>query len=102
VLARTGGNGNAYGVHATNNLAGSLSGNRLRAILKDGTGSAYGIYHATSDRVVMRDNDLLGAGGAGLGLRCHNANGSARDNLILGFSAGISGCSNDGGNANVP
>ena len=71
--------------------------------MKDGTGAAFGIYNATSDRVVMRDNALLGAGGAnGLGLRCHNANGSARDNLILGFAAGISGCSNDGGNINAP
>jgi hypothetical protein len=102
VVARSGGNGNAYGVHATNNASGSLSNNRLRAILRDGTGVAYGIYHATSGRVVMRDNDLLGAGGPGLGLRCHSADGSARDNLILGFSAGISGCSNDGGNVNVP
>ena len=102
VTARSGGNGNAYGIFTTANAAGSVNGNRVRTVLGDGTGTAFGIYHNTSDRVTMRDNDLLGVGGTGLALRCASANGSARDNMLLGFAAGISGCSNDGGNVNAP
>jgi hypothetical protein len=102
VTARAGGNGNAYGIFTTANTTASVNGNRVRTILGDGTGVAFGIYHNTSGRLTMRDNDLIGVGGGGLALRCANANASARDNMLLGFAAGINGCSNDGGNVNAP
>jgi parallel beta-helix repeat protein len=102
VVARGGGNGGAYGVYTAGNLGGSIGGNSVGQLFKDGTGQPFGIYNATSDRIVMRHNDVLGVGTGGLALRCHNANGSARDNTILGFAAGYGGCSNDGGNVFAP
>ena len=103
VLARTGGNGGAYGIYTNGNLVGSISGNKVRNVLKDGTGGAFGIYNSTSDRITMRNNDLLGVGGSGsAAFHCANANGSVRDNVLLGFAAGYGGCSNDGGNVFAP
>jgi len=102
VSARLAGNGSAYGIFGNTNDTGSIDRNAIGRLVLDGTGRAFGINYQTSDRINVRDNELVGAGGLGLGIRCQTANGSARDNTITGFSAGFSGCSNDGGNVNVP
>jgi hypothetical protein len=103
VLARTNGNGSAYGVYTASNPNGSISNNRIRGLLKDGTGQARGISNDSNDRISMLNNDLVGISGTGtLGLRCASANGSAKGNVINGFVTGITGCANDGGNVVVP
>jgi hypothetical protein len=103
VVAGSGTNQDAIGIRTSNNTSGSVQGNRVRGLVKNGSGVAYGVLNFLSDRVVLRDNDLVGDGNAGsFGLACSNANGRARDNMIKGFGTGISGCSNDGGNAVKP
>jgi hypothetical protein len=104
VVATTGGNGFAYGIYTSYNLNGSVSGNRVRSVLKDGTGLGYAIYNDLSDRVTLRDNDLLGDGSAGnRGMRCATSNGSAKNNVIIGYAVGgLISCSNDGGNVIAP
>ena len=103
VIARANGNGYVYGIITATNTSGSVSGNRVRELLKDGTGFAYGIWNNTSGRIILRNNDLLGTGATGTtGMRCANSTGSASDNVINGFVAGLPGCSNDGGNVISP
>jgi nitrous oxidase accessory protein NosD len=102
VVARAANNGSAYGVFGNTNDSGSIDRNSIVRLLFDGTGRAFGINYQTSNRINVRDNQLVGEGGLGLGVRCQTANGSVRDNTIIGYSAGFSGCSNDGGNVNVP
>ena len=99
VAARRGGGGCAYGILTQSNLAGSINGNRIRAVLKDGVGFGYDIYNSLSDRVTLRDNDLLGDSSDGnRGMRCATSNGSAKNNVINGFGIGLETCSDDGGN----
>ena len=101
-VARATSNGAAYGIFAFGSDA-SVRGNRVRGTLKDGTGVNYGIFNASSLRVIMRDNEVVGVADVGsIGLRCTNANGSAADNTISGFETAISGCANDGGNVIKP
>jgi hypothetical protein len=99
VFARSGGNGNAYAIFTSGNASASINGNRVRGEHGDGTGIAYGIYNSLSDRITLRNNDVVGDGSSGsVGLRCANAHGRARENVINGFFTGVSICSNDAGN----
>jgi hypothetical protein len=102
VAATAGGNGIATGIYAEGNASGSIRGNRVRGLAGDGTGQAWGIFNSSSDRVVLRDNDVAATTGTGYGLYCANSNGRARDNTIKGFGTAISGCGNDGGNVVKP
>jgi hypothetical protein len=102
VTARATGNGSAFGIYTLSNASGSMTGNRIRGLAKDGTGQNRGIYNDSSGRVTLSNNDLVAVGGTGtLGLRCANANGSAKNNVINGYVTGFSGCSTDGGNVVV-
>jgi len=83
----------------------STSGNRVRGVVHDDPGSAYGIYFngiGTSDHLVMRNNDLVGDGGtSSIGLACNGLNpayGLAKANVIKGFAVSISSCGDAGGN----
>ena len=102
VTARTGGNGNAIGLETYLNSANSVNGNRVRGLHHDGNG-AFAIANFSSSRVVMRDNDLLGdASALTQGLTCQDSDGSAKNNVISGFSTGITLCSDDGANSVHP
>ena len=99
VTARTGSNGNAYGIHTESNPTGTLSGNLIRGLQRQGTGTQYGIYNSNSGRISLVDNDLTSSAATGaVGLRCHNNQGSARGNVINGFANGLINCTPDGGN----
>jgi hypothetical protein len=103
VTARAGGAGSAYGIYTSSNTNGSINGNRVRALVKDGAGIARGIYNATSGRITMRNNDVVGDASAGsTGLYCSSSSGRARDNNVTGFVTGISGCTVDTGNVIAP
>jgi parallel beta-helix repeat protein len=93
VAATSGTNGSAYGIH-TQTATGSINGNRIRGLVKDGTGEADGIYNNSSDRVIMRKNEVTGAGL--YGLVCSSANSRAKDNVVNGFTTGILNCADDG------
>ena len=102
VTARTGGNGSAVGIETYLNSANSVNGNRVRGLHHEGNG-ATAIFNYTGSRVVMRDNDLLGdASTLTSGIECQDADASAKNNVISGFSTGITACSDDGGNSVHP
>jgi len=102
VPAITGGNGYAYGIRAIRMLGGSISGNRVRGVLKDGTGLAYAIYNAAGDKVVLSNNEVIGDSSANsTGLSCDAGGYTAKGNVINGFATGIALCS-DGGNVIKP
>jgi parallel beta-helix repeat protein len=84
----------AYGIQSYNNPDGSISGNRVRGVVKTGTGIAYGIFNGNSGRITLRNNDVVGDGIAGsTGLRCISAQGRATGNVVGGFVTAIDTCS---------
>jgi hypothetical protein len=94
-VAPTGTNATAYGIYTTSNGNGSVSGNRVRGLSSAGTGAPFGIFNATSGRLVSRDNVVQGPGPGivgGIGIRCFTSEATARDNVIAGFATGIDGC----------
>jgi hypothetical protein len=102
MAATAAGNGNVFAIFAMNNLDGRIIGNGGRGLVADGTGSGFGIYNTASDRITLAGNHMVGDGASGQGMTCASANGSATDNVLSGFSGGISSCSDDGGNVIVP
>jgi hypothetical protein len=100
VLAST---GSAGGIQTTSNLDASITGNRIRGVVPGAGAASYGVNNSTSDRLLMRGNELSGTGLAGsFGLKCANGHGRARDNVINGFVTALSACTNDGNNVIVP
>jgi hypothetical protein len=103
VTAKTGGNGDAIGIYTDLNTSGSISGNRIRGLLKDGGGVALGILNHDSGRLALVDNQVVGDGSVGSeGFECTTKDGRAKDNVLNGFETGIVGCSDDGGNVIAP
>jgi hypothetical protein len=103
VVARSGGNGSATGIHTDQNPGGRIVGNGVNGLVKDGTGLIKAINNTNSGRIAMHHNDVVGDGSTGsVGLGCASSNDSAHDNTISGFAAAISGCSDDGNNTIVP
>jgi hypothetical protein len=103
VTGSSGGNGNAYGIYTLNLSASTLQGNSVRGLLASGTGHAYGILNSTSDRLSLRDNDLVGDGAGGsIGLYCSNGHGRAIDNDISRFATAINSCTDVRDNVTAP
>jgi hypothetical protein len=106
VVSTPGGNGDAYGIATTADSGGTIRNNRIRGLVSAGTGSSKGIYHLyQSDRLSMRDNNLIGDGSPNsVGIFCSNPNGGDRtiDNSIGGFGTAISFCNNSHGNLVTP
>jgi hypothetical protein len=97
VMARATSSGYAIGIHSFSNAGGTLRGNRIRQLVRDGNGLVFGIRLLSSSRVTLRENDLGGSASAGSkGLYCQSSTGRAKDNVINGFAVGIDTCSNDG------
>jgi len=99
VTATVGNNGSADGISVQINDGGSISGNRVRAVLADGTGQASGIsFSGGSSRNTIRGNDVIGSNAPGInyGVQCDNANQHAKDNVINGYATGILTCTDDG------
>jgi hypothetical protein len=87
-------NDSAYGIYTFNNTDGSISGNRVRGLVKTGTGLAYGIYNFGSGRITMRNNEVVGDGSAGsVGVYCDSPQGRVTGNVIGGFATAINLCS---------
>jgi parallel beta-helix repeat protein len=96
-------NNYAYGIYSNGNLTGRIIGNGVSGVVKTGSGHTYGILLQNSDRVTLRNNDVIGDGSTGnFGIACASANGRAMDNIINGFPTGLGSCSNDGGNVIAP
>ena len=99
VAATSGSNGYARGILTVSNTDGAITGNRVRGLVKDGTGAALAIESSVSGALTVNVNDVVGDASAGsVGIRCSNTSGRARDNEIKGFVSGISGCADVSGN----
>jgi hypothetical protein len=92
------GNGDATGIHTDYNSAGSLTGNRVRGLVRvGGGGTAYGIVNDHSGRISLDRNHVVYEGsGASTGLYCADSSGRAARNIVNGFGSAIQNCSNDG------
>lgn len=109
VVARSGSNGNAIGIQTFYGGIRTISGNSVSGLVKDGSGTAYGIYNFRTLRINLRNNDLAGDGSASsVGIYCDNLGsgdgqiyGSAKDNVIKGFATALS-CLDSGGNSVAP
>ena len=106
VVSAPGGDGDAYGIATTGDSGGTIRNNRVRGLIAAGTGKSMGIYHLyQSDRLSMRDNDLVGDGSPNsVGIFCSNSNGGDRtiDNSIGHFATAIQFCNNSHGNLITP
>ena len=100
VTATSGGGGNAVGINTGSEDGGTVAGNRIRGLVKDGAGQAYGIYNSFSGRISVRDNNVFGPGA--MGIHCFDASGSMKDNQINGFTSATDNCIDSGGNAIIP
>jgi hypothetical protein len=92
-------NAPAYGIYTQRNEGGSVRGNRVRDVHKNGGAGAVEAIHNqdASARMVIRDNNLTGAAEAGsVGVSCNVASDRVRNNSIKGFANAVVGCSNDG------
>jgi hypothetical protein len=102
VTGRSGTDQSVFGIFTSSAIA-NVSGNRVRGLVKDGGGVVYGIYNNIANRVIMRNNDLVGdAGPSSIGLVCGNSSSRAKDNVLSGFTTGILNCGNSGGNVIKP
>jgi parallel beta-helix repeat protein len=92
VTARTGGGGSAYGIYTNNPNGGTVSGNRVRNLSKDGAGATYGIYIYATGRQVVQVNDLFcSVATASVGVYCSTISTHVRNNVINGWSTAIAG-----------
>jgi len=101
----SGTNNGVYGIGTDNNLngrIGRISGNSVHGVVKVGRGVALCILNTNSDRITLRNNDVVGDGSAGsVGVRCASARGRALDNVVSGFVSGIQNCTNVGSSNDI-
>jgi len=91
--------GIATGISTISNANGSVSDNRVRGVLKGGTGTARGIYNSSAGRITIDSNDVVGDGSVGsYGVYCVDATARARNNVVSAFANGIKNCGDAGGN----
>ena len=91
--------GDAFGILTQSNDAGAITGNRIRDLGRSESGQTTAIRNLASGRVLVAGNHLSNPDVYDVnGIECANALGRARDNTILGFGNGITGCSVDTGN----
>ena len=98
-------NDSTYGVFLYSNALGSINGNRVRGLVKKGSGIVTGMNVAFSSRVTLRGNDLGDTGSAGgIGFRCSPSSSLSRivSNVVMGFVTPNQGCAVGGGNELVP
>jgi hypothetical protein len=106
-----GSNASAYGIRLDANT-GTVRGNRIRTPRRTGTGESVGIWAWTWNdglgipaQPVLRDNNVSTSDGqvGTFGLQCVSdgyptQTARAKDNVVDGFTTGIDGCGDGGGN----
>lgn len=101
VVAAAGANGNAQGIYAYAVQEGStITGNRVRGVVGDGTGTTYGILIEQGNASSVRNNDVVGTTGSGI--RCDGQRVRVRNNVVSGFPAALDNCVSAGGNVVKP
>jgi parallel beta-helix repeat protein len=90
---------NAYGIYANAGDGASLSGNRVRDVLRSGSKFSYGIFVNNTVRNSVRGNEVGGGNIAGsIGVRCAGTGNRVRNSSISGFPTPMQGCGDAGGN----
>lgn len=92
-------NADVAGIFTQRNNGGSIRGNRVRGVVRNGTtGTLDAIRNQSASlRVVIRGNDVTGEGLPGsVGIFCDVPTDRAKNNSIKGFASAITGCSDDG------
>ncbi|QSX79702.1 right-handed parallel beta-helix repeat-containing protein [Agrilutibacter solisilvae] len=97
VAPRAGSNGSGFGIRANGATGASITGNRIRNVLSDGSGESHGIAGEDISRLIVTDNQVIGVGD-GIAISCDDTASTAKDNTIAAFATGLSGCDDDGGN----
>jgi hypothetical protein len=93
-VTASGTNVSAVGIINSSNPDGSVSGNRVRGVVKAGTGAAIGIGNYSAGRITLRNNDVVGDSSTGsVGLYCDSAQVRATGNVVGGFATAINTCS---------
>ena len=99
VAPKAGSGRDGIGILAQSNDLGTFSGNRVRAVDGDGAGVGIGIRVQGASHAIIAGNEITaGAAVSDQAVTCDSAQPSARDNTISGYAAGLTGCSDDGGN----
>jgi hypothetical protein len=98
VTARPGGAGVAAGLYVQSGAGASVLGNRVRDVVGDGAQRSFGVYVNATDRLIVRQNDLVGAGAGSTGIRCAATANRVRGNTISGFTTGLQACGDGGSN----
>ena len=97
VTSRAGSNDAVYGIYSSNSPGNVVSGNRVRGLAPDGSGAAHGIQMVFAVNSAAIGNVITGDGDE-VGLFCTVNPARAKDNVISGFTTGISVCADAGGN----
>ena len=99
VTALAGSNNDSWGIHTVSNSGGSIAGNRVRRVAKDGSGDARSIQNEAHGTIVLTGNHVIGDGSAGsLGIACIANSGWARGNTVAATQTGLYLCRDAGAN----
>jgi len=83
-----GGNTGVIGIQVADPLGAAVTGNRIRGLVPDTSGTLTGIISIGSGPIDINGNVIQAAAGASdFGVNCSSGGGTARDNTFLGFSA---------------
>ena len=106
VVALAGSNGYAIGINPGSNAVSSITGNRVRNVVADGEGWAYGVgFWGEVGRVTIEDNHLMGSSATNsLAVWCPAVNQAmATRNVAAGWVyANFFQCAVDSGNLTAP
>jgi parallel beta-helix repeat protein len=103
VAASAGLAGNTIGVYTADNAGGTVVGNRIHRLVRNGTGTVRGVFNLNSRRMTLMRNTLAGDASTGsVGLSCTNNTSRAKDNVIGGFATALFLCGDAGRNDATP
>jgi len=84
-----------FGIFTASNGNGTVERNRVKGIVANPDGYAYGIFNGNSGRILVRDNNLQGLNHPNsVGIGCTSNQGTAGGNFITGFGFAVEACAN--------
>jgi parallel beta-helix repeat protein len=89
--------GGAVGIYTLGNHGGAIDRNRVRG-LTSSTNFVWAVLNSNPFRISIRDNQLVGVEGIGVGVSCPDDGSVFSGNLIFGFNDYYISCRDGGGN----